>query len=172
MKLILVRHAKAMDRVKALLKEVDDENRPLTRKGKLKFSAHVEKLKRVFTGAELFVSSEYLRARETTELLIEVLEGGSAAGRSAKAVVRQLAYVVLKGIAPDSSPETLLKWLKSRKEKKLVIVGHEPFLTKFLSKQSKKPFKDKIKKGAVICADINFSASGEMTLKVEKIYQP
>jgi phosphohistidine phosphatase SixA len=208
MKLILVRHAKAMDRVKALLREIDDENRPLTKKGKLKFQAHVQAVREEFAGVELFVTSEYLRALQTLEVLLEVLIAdpakydskgrgvasrglvgrGSAArdsttrgsatrdsatrdsaGRGPQKTFPQL---VLKGISPDSSADNLVKWLQTRKEKKIVVVGHEPFLSNFLSKQNKKPFKDKIKKGAVICADVVFDPKEGLILKVEKVLQP
>jgi phosphohistidine phosphatase SixA len=187
MKVILVRHAKAMDRVKALLREIDDENRPLTKKGKLRFQAHVQSVREEFTGVELFVTSEYLRAKQTLEMLLEVLgleareaQGQAQSGKQGQAQARtqvkrqqkKCNTFVLKGITPDSSADNLVKWLQSRKEKKIVVVGHEPFLSNFLSKQNKKPFKDKIKKGAVICADVVFDSKEGFVLKVEKVLQP
>jgi phosphohistidine phosphatase SixA len=197
MKLILVRHAKAMDRVKALLREIDDENRPLTKKGKLKFQAHVQAVREEFAGVELFVTSEYLRALQTLEVLLEVLSAdpakygskgrgvasrglvgrgsatrGSTTRGSAGGPQKTFPQLVLKGISPDSSADNLVKWLQTRKEKKIVVVGHEPFLSNFLSKQNKKAFKDKIKKGAVICADVVFDPKEGLILKVEKVLQP
>ena len=161
MKLILVRHAKAMDRVKALLKSVSDEDRPLTKKGKLKFLEHAKVNAKEFAGTELFVTSEFLRAKETLDVLLQALPKRKTAP----------SIVVLKKIGPDDSPLALINWLKTRSEKKLVVVGHEPFLSKFLEKSWKKLEFEKIKKGAIICTEINFSAD-HFAIKATKIIQP
>jgi phosphohistidine phosphatase SixA len=161
MKLILVRHAKAMDRVKALLKGVSDEDRPLTKKGKAKFCEHVKLNQKEFSGTDLFVSSEYLRAKETLELLLQSLP--------ARKTVRPSE--VVKKLTPDDSPLHFIKWLKTRKEKKLVVVGHEPFISKFLEKATKKTEFEKLKKGAIISAEIKFS-DDHFAIKIEKIIQP
>lgn len=165
MKLILVRHAKAMDRVKALLKSVSDEDRPLTKKGRAKFLRHAKLNAKIFSGAELFVSSEFLRAKQTLEVLLEAMPK--------RKTPRPVA--VIKKITPDDSPESLIKWLKLRTEKKLVVVGHEPFISKFLTKatvkSSAKTDYDKIKKGAIICLDISFS-DDHFSIKTEKIIPP
>lgn len=161
MKLILVRHAKAMDRVKALLKSVSDEDRALTKKGRAKFLEHAKRNAKVFSQTELFVSSEFLRAKQTLEVLLEALPK------------RRISWPVsvIKKITPDDSPDAFIRWLKSRTEKKLVVVGHEPFISKFLEKSSKKFEFDKIKKGAITCLEINFS-DDQFSLKIEKIIQP
>lgn len=161
MKLILVRHAKAMDRVKALLKSISDEDRPLTKKGKLKFAAHVKLNVKEFSGTSLFVTSEYLRARETLDLLLQNLPKRRT----------PFPYITLKKITPDDSPQTLIKWLKTRSEKKMVLVGHEPFISKLLEKAFQKNEIVKIKKGAIICTDVSFSED-HFSIKIEKIIQP
>jgi len=161
MKLILVRHAKAMDRVKALLKSVSDEDRPLTKKGKAKFAEHAKANAKEFLGTDLFVSSEYLRAKETLELLLQSLPARKTARPTE----------VIKKLTPDESPLHFIKWLKARGEKKLVVVGHEPFISKFLEKASKKMEFEKLKKGAIICTDVSFSEN-HFAIKIEKIIQP
>ncbi len=79
--------------------------------------------------------------------------------------------LTLKKITPDDSPLNLIKWLKTRSEKKLVVVGHEPFISRFFEKASKKMELVKIKLGAIICADIQFSED-HFAIKFEKIIQP
>lgn len=161
MKLILVRHAKAMSRVKALLKSIAEKDRPLTKNGKLKFSEHIKANQKEFVGTELFVTSEFLRARETLELLMQSLTRKKKSAQT----------LVLKKITPDDSPLNLIKWVKTRSEKKIIIVGHEPFISKFLEKASKKNVLTKIKKGAIVCTDVRFSEN-HFAIKLEKIIQP
>lgn len=161
MKVILVRHAKAMDRLKALLKTIADEERPLTKKGVKKFNSHLDVHIREFASTELFICSELLRAKQTLELILQK--------RPSKKPVTPL---YLQKIGPEDSPVMLLKWLQARTEKKIVIVGHEPFISKFISKANGAVIKEKIKKGAIICTEINFSDDGQAQIIIEKILQP
>ncbi len=165
MKIILVRHAKAMDRIKALLKNIPDDDRPLTSKGKLKFSSHVLDHLKIFSGADLFVSSEFLRARQTLDVLLQTRSDSLALSKTTNKKKRVTpATLTLKSLTPNDQPTYLLKWLKSREESKIVIVSHEPFITNFLNAALKRKWQiEKIKKGAIIVLDIDYS-SGEFEL--------
>ena len=158
MKIILVRHTKAQNRIKALLHRTSDEVRPLTKKGILKFTELVSKNKKLFLDTDLFVTSQYLRAIETLDIILEI------SGRGAN------EKLVLKGITPDDAPEFLLKWFFTRKEKKIIIVSHEPFITNFLKKAFKGKWPEqKIRKGAFIFLEFD---SATESYKLLKLVQP
>lgn len=120
MPLIFVRHAKALSRKKALLQEVEDSERALTSKGRTAFLAHIQKNSDIFAETELFISSPYIRAKQTLEILIHTLRAETVPCK------------ILPQITPDDNVDSLIKWLEERDEKKIVIVGHEPFISNYL----------------------------------------
>ncbi len=137
-KIILVRHAKALDRSKAFAEHRSDKDRPLTPKGVREFKKHIHNHKKIFKNVELFVTSPYVRAIETLDIILEALALSGA------------AIKIIAKITPEDKFTFLKKWLLSRKEKTIVVVSHEPFLSNFLHNvlQSHKPLK--IKKAALI----------------------
>lgn len=142
MKLVLVRHAKAVDRVKALLKGIQDKGRPLTKKGKLKFSEFVKENKSVFLKADLYASSEFLRAEQTLEVLLQELYGNKP---------EQVHSTKIKKITPDDLPQTFIKWVAQQKIKSAVVISHEPFMSQFLQTVLGTKWKDeKIRKGSTV----------------------
>lgn len=148
-KLIFVRHAKAIDREKAKAQGVSDKDRSLTPKGVREFKKHILAHKKIFRNAELFVTSPYERAIETLDIILETV------------AVDKAPIKIISKITPEAVPGFLVSWLKKRKEKVLVIVSHEPFLSNFLnsiSASGKSPVKIKpvkIKKGALMVVDFN-----------------
>lgn len=140
MKLLLVRHAKAISHTKALLKRIKDEDRPLTKKGIEKFAVKALKLKSMFRNTGLWVSSPSIRAQQTLEVLLQT--NG----------IKNLNKVLeLDSVLNHANPKGLTTFLTQRKEKKIVVVSHEPFLTNFLNARLKSEWPhQKIKKGAVI----------------------
>lgn len=123
MKLVLVRHAKAVDRIKALIKGVQDKERPLTKKGKLKFSEFVKENKSVFLKADLYASSEFVRAEQSLEVLLQALFGSKP---------EQVHSTKIKKITPDDLPQAFIKWISQQKIKSAVVISHEPFISQFL----------------------------------------
>ena len=147
MKLVLVRHAKAVDRVKALLKGIQDKERPLTKKGKLKFSEFIKENKSIFLKADLYASSEYLRAEQTLEVLLKELYADKT---------EQVHSTKLKKITPDDLPATFIKWIGQQKIKSAVVISHEPFISKFLQTVLGTKWKDeKIRKGSTVVLDFS-----------------
>jgi phosphohistidine phosphatase len=145
MKLILVRHAKAVDRVKALLKGIQDKDRPLTKKGKLKFAEFVNQNKSVFLKADLYASSDFLRAEQTLEVLLKELYADKT---------DQVHSTKIKKITPDDLHATFIKWIAQQKIKSAVVISHEPFISKFLQTVLGSKWKDeKIRKGSTVCLD-------------------
>lgn len=142
-KIILLRHAKALDRIKAQNQDIADKDRPLTEKGIREFKKQVINNKKTFKNTDLFVTSPYLRALETLDVLLSTLKIESA------------PIKIISKIRPEDTFIYLKNWLMKRKEKKIVVVSHEPFLSYFLqnivgSEKSKQQKPIKIKKGAII----------------------
>lgn len=159
--LILVRHAKAMDRDKAHNKGISEPQRPLTEKGIKEFHRHCDRHWEMFAEADLFVTSPFLRATETLDLLLEELQD--------PAVKIETSSL----IEPEANPEFFMRWLKKRKEETVVAVSHEPFLSNFLKyalQQPELPY-IKIKKGAFIV--LNFASARETGIvRLAQLCQP
>lgn len=121
MQVILVRHAKALDRLKAQIRGVKDSDRPLTKNGISKFQAQVKKNKKLFQKVDLFVTSPYLRAVQTLDIILDELK------------INEADILIFKKITPNDKVGFLKNWLKTRHEKKIVIVSHEPFMSAVLA---------------------------------------
>jgi phosphohistidine phosphatase len=72
---------------------------------------------------DLILSSPYVRARQTAEIVAQVLKAG-----------RRLKFS--EHLASDGDPEELVDQLKSlyHAPRCLVLVGHEPYLSRLISK--------------------------------------
>jgi phosphohistidine phosphatase len=116
MELLIVRHAIAMDRVTFAVTEDDDRLRPLTERGRRRMKLGARGLAHWVPRLDLLVSSPLRRARETAEILQQVL--------SCK------AQAVTEVLAPEADPAALLDWLEGREEdlEQVAVVGHEPHL--------------------------------------------
>jgi phosphohistidine phosphatase len=118
MDLYLLRHAIAVERGTAGY--AHDGDRPLTAEGERKMreaAAGMRKLDLVF---DRVISSPYLRARRTAEIVVEVF-GGTVEFSDA--------------LTPDGDPSALLRRLHalSAKETAILLVGHEPYMSRLLS---------------------------------------
>jgi phosphohistidine phosphatase len=139
MPLILVRHAKALSRKKARLQDVADPERALTVKGRAAFLIHLQNNAELFKGTQLFVCSSYLRAKQTLEILTFFLHA------------EKVSQKVLPEITPEDAVESFAKWLEGRNERKIVVVGHEPFISNFLIHATAGKWSpQKIKKGDIV----------------------
>jgi phosphohistidine phosphatase len=121
MELLIVRHGPAGDSAeKAAWKRSGrpDSERPLTKDGRKKTRAAAAGLSRVVDGFRLVATSPFNRAAQT-------------AGLFARALGADL--VECPALVPDRPVEEALAWLKTRREKRLVFVGHEPHLSCFAS---------------------------------------
>lgn len=143
-KIIFVRHAIAMDKDVAQKQKISDAHRALTSVGHKAFKKYAKKNKKLFKRADLFVTSPYIRAVQTLDVIFDVLD--LSVGEA----------TIFNKSTPYDNPQLLLKWLGEQKESKIVIVSHEPFMSKFM----KLAFKDqwsgeKIKKGSCIEVKLN-----------------
>lgn len=164
-KIILVRHAKALSQKKARLKKISDSDRALTKAGVRQFQKKIRSHKNLFSlfkQADLFVTSPYLRAVQTLKIIFQELKIKS------KSKIKTMAK-----ITPEDSPRYLISWLKKRKEKSIVIVSHEPFLTNFLKIYLRNEVSSeisvdrpvRIKKGDVLLVQSASSTRGRRWLK-------
>lgn len=141
--IILVRHAKALDRAIAVVKKIKEAQRPLTEEGIEEFRKQVKKNKKTFRDVELFITSPYLRATQTLDILLEELE-------LEEALIESNSL-----IEPEKNPTEFLDWLAKRGEDCVVAVSHEPFLTNCLKALFKKETDFiKLKKGAIVVVKV------------------
>lgn len=157
-KAIFVRHAVALDREKAEAGGIADERRPLTARGIRNFKKQVLKHKKIFRNVDLWVTSPYLRAKETLDVILEVLG------------IDEAQINVLPKLTPEAKPEQLRAWLAKRKEKVIVFVSHEPFLSGFLSQHTDAGKNvPKVKKGAIAVVDFK---PNDQKYKLKGLFNP
>lgn len=115
MRVLLVRHAAAVDR---LAFEGADADRPLTAEGARRFRRAARALATRLPEIQAIASSPLLRARETADLLAAELAGPPE-------------RLDLGALEPDARPAAALAWLRSRPELDTVaLIGHEPHLSR------------------------------------------
>lgn len=95
-----------------------DDERPLTKDGLRRTREAAAGLARIVEECEVVATSPWRRAAQT-------------AGAVAKALDADL--VECPALIPDAKLEDALAWLKTRKEKSLALVGHEPHLSELAS---------------------------------------
>jgi phosphohistidine phosphatase len=111
--LYIVRHAIAAARGDEW---PDDDKRPLTEKGIVRFKDGLDGFKRLEVGIDEIFTSPLVRAKQTADLL--------AAGVDGKPAVK-----ILEALAPGQSPEEVVKQLaRAAKRRRIALVGHEPGL--------------------------------------------
>jgi len=120
MNLFILRHGLAVEPGSAGFKR--DSDRPLTPKGERKLwkiGQAVEELEICF---DWILSSPYLRARQTAEIIAEVLD-----------VPKKLE--MCEALAPGGSPARLIDTINARKPapENVLLVGHEPYLSELIS---------------------------------------
>lgn len=164
MQLILVRHAIALDREDFARKTgLDDSFRPLSLKGRKKMFKIASQLKRWVTRVDLMVSSPYVRAQQTSEILLKFY---------AKTKLVKSAELV-----PHSDPVLFLRWLRAhgKNNQIIMLVGHEPQLSTFASylMSGKKQTTLALKKSGMACLRVpSWVEIEEGTAELEWLVQP
>jgi phosphohistidine phosphatase len=119
MNLYIVRHAIAVEAV-SVDHEVDRE-RPLTDKGRKKMRQIAKALSNLGVEFDLILSSPYVRARETAEILTDVFKMKESAAFS-------------DNLLPMMEPELLIDEISEKYSvHNLALVGHEPHLSALIS---------------------------------------
>lgn len=106
-------------------KDLDVENdskRQLTPKGKRQLRQTAAAMKQMGLRFDLILSSPYLRAKQTAEIVAESVK-----------LKKQLKFS--SALAPDGSPKNLIRELNESRPapENVLLVGHEPYLSRLIS---------------------------------------
>ena len=119
MRLIVIRHAEALDPREFAKTCPDDGLRPLTRAGRRSMHKAARGLRKLIPAIDVLATSPFARAIETAD------EISDACG---------VESVEIPELVPSRRPSGLLKWLaKQGEDSTVAIVGHEPHLGQFVS---------------------------------------
>jgi phosphohistidine phosphatase len=118
--LYLLRHAIAVERGHPDYE--DDSQRPLTPKGERRMRRAAEGMLALELSLDGILSSPFLRARQTADIVTQVLQASTKLDIS-------------PALAPDGDPRQLMAELQRhhRTRQNLLLVGHEPYLSALLS---------------------------------------
>lgn len=146
--LLFTRHAIALDQDIAAEQGIPDADRELTAQGTKKFDSYVKKHKKLFKNTDVFMTSPYIRAKQTLDIILKLKS------------VHKKKSKIFKFLRPDDSPMQFLKWVMNSQLEKVVAISHEPFMSHFMNALLGPHWKtQKIKKGHVI--KIQFKKNGE-----------
>jgi phosphohistidine phosphatase len=118
MEIIFLRHAPAGEREDWARTGRPDSERPLTTDGRKRAREAAKGLAAFIETADLVATSPWARAKETAEI-------------AAKALGAPL--VETNFLLPHRSPASLAGWLSGLDGERVVLVGHEPHLSKAVS---------------------------------------
>lgn len=120
MELYILRHAIAA--VRSAAAAGGDSARPLTVEGAGKMRQGARGMKAMGLDFDLILSSPYLRAKQTAEIVANVL-----------GLEKKLEYSAT--LAADGNPRDLVEEMKQKypKRQSVVLVGHEPYLSRLIS---------------------------------------
>ena len=115
MNLYIIRHAIAVE--EGTLEYEEDSQRPLTDKGKKKMRQIAKGLRGLGVGFDLILSSPYVRAKETAEVLADVFK-------------MKKSIEFSENLIPMGDPDLLIAELNEKYSvDSIALVGHEPELT-------------------------------------------
>jgi len=101
----------------------EDKDRPLTPEGKVQIREVAKAILAMGVSFDLILSSPYLRAQQTAEIVAETLNPGFPLKFS-------------KHLVPHGDPEILISEINRiyGSKNKILLVGHEPFLSSLISR--------------------------------------
>jgi phosphohistidine phosphatase len=120
MNLFILRHGLAVEPGSAGFAK--DADRPLTTKGERKLWKIGEAMEQLEISFDWILSSPYLRARQTAEIIAEALE-----------LRKKLGFC--EELTPGGSPARLIETINTQRPKpeNVLLVGHEPYLSELIS---------------------------------------
>jgi len=110
--ILIVRHGIAEERTE----DKPDSERSLTKTGHARMRENARGIARLFPKAELILSSPLLRALQTALWV-------------SRAFKKKVEVEVTDALAPEGSTAEVAALLEQRKERGVILVGHEPNLT-------------------------------------------
>jgi phosphohistidine phosphatase len=120
MRLSLLRHGIAANRTGPEYE--NDSERPLTPKGERRMQRAAKGMKAAGLSYDLILSSPYLRAKQTAEIVAQV-------------VTTPEGVMLAETLTPEGNPRQLIEELCSdhRERQDVLLVGHEPYLSRLIS---------------------------------------
>ena len=119
MRLLLVRHAIAEDRIAFARSHKDDSARPLTEEGRAKMARGAEGLRELVPDIDVLASSPFRRAVDTAEIIAKAYG--------------DLKIERVPELAPGGGVDRFIGWLSSQNGRDtLAVVGHEPDLSRII----------------------------------------
>ncbi|WKZ37683.1 MAG: phosphohistidine phosphatase SixA [Anaerolineales bacterium] len=144
MELYLIRHAIAEDEAPS----GDDSQRALTEKGAKKMRQIAKALRTLGAKFDLILSSPYVRAKETAEILADVFK-----------IKKKLEFS--DHLAPMADPNPLIAEINEKYSvDSIALVGHEPYLSRLVSML--------VAEGAAV--DITFKKGGVCRLSTDDLH--
>ena len=122
--IVLMRHSKALDMYESGAK--DDFSRPLSHQGILKAKEQAAKLKTEIGTAEIILVSPLLRARQTAEIVAEILD------------IKQIKVMAELADSMDSEHYIAAVNALAQKYQSAILIGHNPAISEaatFCAKQ-------------------------------------
>lgn len=119
MNLYILRHGIAVDRGEPGFKS--DADRPLVPKGRSQLGQIAAAMQNLDLNFDLILSSPFLRARQTAEIIAKSLK-----------LKKRLAFS--DALTPDGDPKILIRQLNELKPmpENVLLVGHEPYLSQLV----------------------------------------
>lgn len=115
MRIYLIRHSNAVD--PGTPGYEDDSQRPLTEKGREKMNKIAVALKKMNVKPDLIVSSPYVRARQTAEILAKVMK-----------YKRNICFS--DALIPMGEPDEIIGEINEKYDvDELLLISHEPFIS-------------------------------------------
>ncbi len=118
MKIYILRHGIAVDRGSP--DYAQDSDRPLTPKGERELLKIAEAMEALELRFDVILSSPYVRARQTAEIVADIFD-----------VRSKLEFS--DNLTPSGSPKKLVNEINDKAPKSILLVGHEPYLSQFVS---------------------------------------
>ena len=117
MNLYIIRHAIAVDEGTA---DFENSQRPITDKGRKKMRQIAKGLRSLGVEFDVILSSPYLRAQETAEILGDVFK-------------MKKKIIFSESLVPEAEPEKVIAEInESHTVDSLALVGHEPHLSSLI----------------------------------------
>lgn len=143
MRLLVVRHAIAEDRIAFARSHKDDSTRPLTSEGRAKMARGAAGLRALIPKLDVLATSPFKRALDTAEIIAEAY-GDMKVER-------------VPELVPGTGIDRVIGWLGGQNGRETVaVVGHEPDLSRFicaLLASTNGPFLE-LRKGAACLLDL------------------
>jgi phosphohistidine phosphatase len=157
MRVVVIRHAIAVEPEEASKRQLPDAQRPLTKPGRKKMRAAARGLARVIDCVDVLASSPFVRALETAEIVADACGGG-------------IEISNVDELKPGKPVKSVLQWLQGQHaDATIALVGHEPQLgmlvSYLLAGERKRPFVEMRKGSACMLSFEDEVKAGAATLQ-------